>query len=61
MAAILAWLQANWSVIMTVLFALDQALAAIPAVESNSTFQLVGKVLVWFKSLFGGGTPPAAS
>lgn len=59
MAAILAWVQANWSIIITVLFALDQALAAIPGVAANSTFQLVGQALGWLKSLFGG-TPPAA-
>lgn len=51
----LAWLQANWGVVFAALFALDQVLAMIPSIESNSTFQLISNVI---KSL--GPKPPAA-
>jgi hypothetical protein len=41
----LAVLQANFGMIMAVLFALSEALALIPGVKSNSVFQLVFNAL----------------
>lgn len=55
MSSIISFLQGNWQYIVLVLFALDQALAQIPAVESNSTFQLISNLI---KSLAGKSQPP---
>jgi hypothetical protein len=41
MAALIASIQAHAAVILGVLFAISEALAAIPAVNANSVFQLV--------------------
>lgn len=45
----MAWLQANWGLVFAGLFALDQLLAAIPAIKANSVFQLVTNLLLSFK------------
>lgn len=37
----MAWLQANWAMIVTVLFGISEVLALIPGIKSNSVFQLV--------------------
>lgn len=36
-----AWILDHWGLIVTVLFALSELLAEIPAVKANSVFQLV--------------------
>lgn len=41
----MAWIQANWSLVFGVLFAIDQLLAAIPSIKANSVFQLIGGIL----------------
>lgn len=46
----MAWINANLVWILTFIIALDNALAAIPIIQSNSTFQLVSG---WLKSLAG--------
>lgn len=48
----LSFLQTHYALIITVLFALDQALASIPVIESNSTFQVISNVLKWLKDKF---------
>lgn len=50
-----AWVQAHWALIAGVVIALDTALAEIPQVQANSTFQLVTGIV---KQLFGA--KPAA-
>ena len=37
----IAFLQANWGMIATILWGLSELLAAIPAVKANSVFQLI--------------------
>lgn len=37
----MSFLQANWGIIATVLWAASELLAAIPAIKANSVFQLV--------------------
>lgn len=37
----MAWLQANWGLIVTVLFGLSEVLALVPGIKSNSVFQLI--------------------
>ncbi len=46
--AIIAWLQANLSSILIAVVALDTALAQVPMIKANSTFQLVSG---WISSL----------
>jgi hypothetical protein len=43
--AFITWLQAHWALIFAVLFGVSETLALIPAVKSNSVFQLVWSVL----------------
>jgi hypothetical protein len=49
MAAFIAWVSANYPVIITVLFGLSETLALIPSVKSNSVFQLVVNVIKTLK------------
>lgn len=44
----MAWLQANVVWILSFVIALDTALAQIPQLQSNSTFQLISG---WIKNL----------
>jgi hypothetical protein len=37
----MAWLMANYGLVLAFVVALDQILAAIPSVKANSTFQLI--------------------
>lgn len=37
----MAWVLANWSLIVSVLFGLSEVLALIPGIKANSVFQLV--------------------
>ena len=39
------WVMEHWSLIVTVLFALSELLAAIPAVKANSVYQLLVQIL----------------
>lgn len=55
--AVLTWLQANLPMILGVIVALDTALAQIPSVEANSTFQLLAGYLAKFAAFFA---PPKA-
>jgi hypothetical protein len=41
----LAWIQANMGMVLGVLFAISEALALIPGVQSNSVFQLIYNTL----------------
>ena len=41
MVGVIAWFQVNWGWMAVFIVALDNALAQIPAVEANSTFQLI--------------------
>jgi len=41
----MAWLQENWAMLVAVLFGISEALALIPAVKSNSVFQLIYNTL----------------
>jgi hypothetical protein len=49
-----AWMAANWALIVSVLFGLSEVLAMIPGIKANSVFQLIVSVL---KSLGGGPKP----
>jgi hypothetical protein len=49
------WLQANWGMILGVLWGFSEALALIPAVKANSVFQLIWSALKYLK----GGLEPA--
>ena len=60
MADIVAWFTSNSgtiAMVLGVIVAIDNALAQIPVVESNSTFQLVS---CWIKSIYSWvkPTPP---
>lgn len=46
------WLQQNWAVIATVLFAFSEALDAIPFIHANSVW---GLLFNGFKKLLGKG------
>lgn len=48
----LAFLQAHGVEIIAVMYALDKALEAVPGIESNSVFQLIGKVVGWLHDAF---------
>lgn len=62
MTAILAWLAANGPTAIIVMLGVDQALSAIPGIQSNSVFQLIGKALSWLHDVFvkAPPAPPAA-
>lgn len=45
---LLTWLQTNMVWVLAFIVALDNALAQIPMLDSNSTFQLVSN---WIKSI----------
>jgi hypothetical protein len=45
----MVWLYANWALIVSALFAVSELLALIPAVKSNSVFQLVYNALKGMK------------
>ena len=50
----IAWITANYGLVLAAVVALDQVLAAMPSVKANSTFQLIsGWILALVK-------PPAA-
>jgi hypothetical protein len=51
----MAWLQANWPVIVSVLWGISEALALIPQVKSNSVFTLIYNALKYLR----GGDQPA--
>jgi hypothetical protein len=52
------WIMANYVMVVTVLFALSEALALIPGVKANSVFQLVYNL---FAGMLGKPKlPPAA-
>lgn len=53
MADVLAWFQSNLVIILGVIVALDHALAAIPAIGANSTFQLISGWLVSIAKMLG--------
>lgn len=58
---IVSWVQAHMALIAEVLgviVALDTALAEIPSVAANSSFQALTKALKWLKSVIV--SPPAA-
>lgn len=40
------WLQSNWGIILAVIVGIDTALAEIPAIKANSTFQLITSFLM---------------
>lgn len=44
----MAWLSANYAWIVTAIVALDTALAQVPAIKANSTFQLISG---WISSI----------
>ncbi len=44
-SGILAWLQANGSMVFACLFGISEALAVIPGIASNSIFQLIYNTL----------------
>lgn len=50
----MAWLSANWGLIVSILFGLSEVLAQIPAVKANSVFQLIVNLL---KSAKDSATP----
>lgn len=37
----MAWLSANWGLVVSILFGLSETLALIPGVQANSVFQLI--------------------
>lgn len=41
----MAWLQANWALLVSVLLGLSEVLALIPSIKANSVFQLVVNAL----------------
>lgn len=41
MADVIAWLQANFTMIVMVLLGLSETLALIPGIKANSIFQLI--------------------
>lgn len=41
----------NWAVVFASLFGVSEALALIPAIQSNSVFQAISNVLKWIKDL----------
>jgi len=54
----LEYVQANYAMIITVLFGISEALALIPSLKSNSVFQLIVNAIVMIKNLLV--KPPAA-
>jgi hypothetical protein len=46
----MAWINENLVWILTAIIALDNALAAVPVIAANSTFQLISG---WIKSFAG--------
>lgn len=49
MAAVIAWLQANSTMVFGVLWGVSEVLALIPGVKANSVFQLVVGALAMLK------------
>lgn len=49
----MAWLSANIAWILGTIVAIDTALAQIPALKSNSTFQLISGWIASFAAFFG--------
>lgn len=56
MAGIIAWVTANWGLLVTVLFGLSETLALIPGIQANSVFQFLFNLI---KGLAGKIAPPA--
>ena len=52
MANAIAWLQANGSVLFGVLFAISEAIGAIPSVKASGVFQAIYNTLKWIKDKF---------
>jgi hypothetical protein len=52
----LAWMQTNWPVIVSVLLGLSEVLALIPGIKANSVFQLIVNGL---KAIAPKSEPPA--
>jgi hypothetical protein len=52
----MAWIQEHWGLVFGVLFAVDNLLAAMPNVASNSVFQLIANLI----AALGPKPPPAA-
>jgi len=46
------WLQANYVMILAVLFGISEALSMIPALKSNGIFQAVFNGLKWAVGMF---------
>lgn len=52
MQGIIQWIVENGVVVLGVLFAISEALAAIPAVKANSVFQAIAGGIKWAKEKF---------
>lgn len=56
----MAWLSANWAMVVLILFGISEVLAQIPSIKSNSVFQLLMGVLDSLaKSIKVPPAPPA--
>lgn len=55
MAGIIAWIQANGALFFGVLFAISEALDAIPQLQASSVWKLIRNVFKWIKeNIFKG-------
>jgi hypothetical protein len=58
---LISWYMANAPVIggiLLAIIALDHALAAIPSIQANSTFQLISNILIKLSGFISGGSQP---
>lgn len=52
MQGIIQWIVDNGAMVLGVLFAISEALAAIPSVKANSVFQAIAGAIKWLKEKF---------
>jgi hypothetical protein len=56
----MAWLQENYAVVISVLFAISELLGGIEAIKANSVYQLIFGILGGLKKAILPPAPPKA-